>query len=123
MPTHHALYSPALDGGSAASHIMRGSMLHSLEVLWDLQVVQLDLFTIGSGSPLIDLGWAGNTTAIYSGIDPSTFSGVVPSVELFGVNFPAAKLHFSPLEPILATVTGGTLLDGSLELLLRYDTP
>jgi hypothetical protein len=112
--TVKAYYSFALDGGANGAHILRGGRLGDLVFLMTVAIVTTEPFSIVGGT-LIDLGWTGNPSGLYSGIDPSGFLPTVPVGELY-VPIAYPRVHFASVEPIILTISGGGVLAGALEV-------
>ena len=88
---------------------MRGAQLRDGDFLVQSQTIYLVDVT-SAGSPVIDIGWAGNLNALEGGLGPAA----APSWRSFEN---LRLLHFRPAEPVLLTISVDDLTGGQIEVL------
>jgi hypothetical protein len=87
---------------------MRGSQLRDGDFLVQSQTVFL-VDVSSAGTSVIDIGWAGSSSALEGGLGPAS----APSWRSFEN---LRLLHFGPAEPVLLTITGDDLTSGQIEV-------
>jgi len=115
MAIRRAFYDVQLDGGGPGPILMRGAQLRDGEA-YLLTALFLLEDIVSPGGVTISFGWGTSP----SGLLPAQNADFMNGAPLqWNAQFPAGSgLHYGMLEPIIVTVTGGTLTDGMLELVL-----
>jgi len=110
-------YDMGVDGGAIGTHQLRGGRIGYGLVVMRLQLVTLADFAPLGGGGTIQMGWAGNPSALLD-LDPDGFAAAPNVVSGFGESRGNA-VHFSPLEPWLLTILGAAFTAGEFVLLVE----